>query len=90
LPCILCPFSMSQYSDVVNDVYRNIEKIILRAYRWLSNHFQEDGDSTADQIYLFGMWLDLTIHRYILIRGYRFLSWGLPGPCVGGNDRDGE
>jgi len=31
----------------------NIEKIILRAYQWLSNHYQES-DQDADQIYLFG------------------------------------
>jgi hypothetical protein len=67
---------MGQYSDVVNDVYRNIEKIILRAYQWLSNHFQED-DSAADQIYLFGMWLDpTTLHCYSESR----LQVSLEGP----------
>jgi hypothetical protein len=31
----------------------NIEKIVLRAYQWLSNKYEES-DSSADQIYLFG------------------------------------
>ncbi|KAJ7754874.1 hypothetical protein B0H16DRAFT_739431 [Mycena metata] len=47
--------TMKQWIDTKLDLILalNIEKIILRAYQWLSNHFQED-DATADQIYLFG------------------------------------
>ncbi|KAJ7664080.1 hypothetical protein B0H17DRAFT_886341, partial [Mycena rosella] len=48
--------AMKQWVDTNLDLILalNIEKIILRAYQWLSNHFQEDDDSTADHIYLFG------------------------------------
>ena len=35
--------------------HRNIEKIILRAYVWLCNHFNEDDTRGVDEIYLFGM-----------------------------------
>ncbi|KAJ7713899.1 hypothetical protein B0H14DRAFT_3635528, partial [Mycena olivaceomarginata] len=47
--------AMKQWIDTKLDLSLalNIEKIILRAYQWLSNHFNED-DTKADQIYLFG------------------------------------
>jgi hypothetical protein len=43
--------------------YRNIEKIILRAYTWLSNHYTED-DTQADHIYLFGRQTKLFLCRH--------------------------
>jgi hypothetical protein len=49
--------------------YRNIEKIILRAYVWLCNHFNED-DTGVDEIYLFGMSTNRRAHRAMQCYSY--------------------
>jgi hypothetical protein len=55
--------------------YRNIEKVIIGAYRWLSNHYRR-----GDKVFLFGkLCLSLT-DVYGAELALRLFLWSFPGP----------
>lgn len=68
-------------------VQRNFESIILKGYRWLSDHYKP-----GDQIFLFGVLRNsVDFSEYFTKHSHgRFFSWRIPGPRSGRNDSNGS
>ena len=60
---------------------RNLHKVIMASYRWLSDNYQD-----GDRLFLFGKILSLTMLILRMSHSSRLFAWCLPGSSVGGHD----
>ena len=65
--------------------FRNFKKIVLAAYQWLSENYQD-----GDRIFLFGEECTSPILKFSLNYPFRLLTWSISGSSDCWDDRKGE
>ena len=80
--CVNWSISIS-YPHFTAHSFRNFEKTILAAYRWLSDNYEE-----GDCIFLFGALEQNVIYALSMLKKKmsRVFSWRISGPRALGND----